>query len=97
MLPAEERAWFRKGPRVCPSDSSKSLLFDPYTGETHFLGDLPALILSVIDDTALPLEELAERLAGPISLDETARAQINGALVFLEAAELVESKPRSAK
>jgi hypothetical protein len=62
------------------------------TGETHFLGELPALLVSVVGETPVPLEDLVERLAGSIALDQHARTQINSALLFLEAAELVESR-----
>jgi len=69
------------------------VVFDPSTGETHFVTQLPALILAELDTTPRSVAELIERLAGPVELGETEEQQILDALSRLEAAELVESEP----
>ena len=70
-------------------------MFDPATGETHFLSDLPALLLAAVDGQPPDVAPLIERVAGPVSLDGHAEAQVAAALIYLESAELVESRPMS--
>ena len=87
------RRWFRSGVAlIWERGVGEGGVFDPRSGETHFLNDLPSLVLSVIDDQPSTLHELVERLAGPVDLDPTAQSQIVSALLFLEGAELVESQ-----
>jgi len=89
----EQRLWFRDAPALAVGESPlDGVVFDPATGETHFLNELPALLLSSIDGTPRPIAALVERIAGPTELDAEARTQIIGALVSLERAELVESR-----
>ncbi len=45
-------------------------VFDPATGETHFLTELPALLLEAIGPSPATALELVERLAGPVDLDD---------------------------
>ncbi len=66
-------------------------MFDPATGETHFLSDLPALIVTIVDDDWASHTNIIERYAGPVELDGSAETQVIAALVSLERAELVES------
>lgn len=86
------RYWVRAGvPLVYEELGGATAVFDPYTGETHYVSELPVLLLSCIDaQPALP-EELISRLAGDVELDKDARSQVLASLVYLEAAELVES------
>lgn len=87
------RRWYRNGPDlIWERGLGDSIVFDPRCGETHFLSDLPALILSVIDSTPASAEQLIDRFAGPVALDSDAQSQVLAALVFLEGAELVESQ-----
>jgi PqqD family protein of HPr-rel-A system len=67
------------------------LLFDPFTGDTHFLNDLPFLLLQAIDDTPRSVSEISERLAVDEELDADAAAQINQTLLSLASSRLVES------
>lgn len=67
-------------------------MFDPATGETHFLSELPALIATTLDGEWAPHAELVTRYAGPVELDAAAEAQFVAALTSLERAELVESR-----
>ena len=67
-------------------------MFDPATGETHFLSDLPALLLAAVDAEPAEVATLIDRIAGPVTLDGQAQAQVVAALIFLESAELVESR-----
>ena len=89
-----KRRWFRSGEAVIRENGvGEEVVFDPSSGETHFLSDLPSLILSVVDDEPATYMELLERFSGPVDLDSQAESQIFAALMFLEGAELVESQP----
>ena len=88
-----ERLWRLHATTTITEQFDDSLVvFDPATGETHFLADLPALVLAELDDEPRSVRELIERLAGPVELDRAAEQQILTALTQLEAAELVESR-----
>lgn len=67
-------------------------MFDPASGETHFLSELPALLLSAIDADWCAFDVLVERIAGPLELDPQDQAKIVSSLGYLEGAELVESQ-----
>lgn len=69
-----------------------SAVFDPQSGETHFLAELPALIAATVDADWASADELVARYAGQVDLDDAAKAQILAALASLEAAEIVESR-----
>lgn len=87
------RAWRRCGPDLAWGDDSEPrAVFDPATGETHFLTQLPALLLEEIGQTPTPAAELIERLAGPVDLDSDAAARVTAALRELEGAGLIESE-----
>jgi PqqD family protein of HPr-rel-A system len=86
--------WRRLGPTlVWGNEPGQGPVFDPATGETHFLSELPALIATILDDTWASHVELISRYAGPVQLDAAAEAQFLAALASLERAELVESRP----
>lgn len=87
------RTWRRVGPPlVWDGDPGAGAVFDPLSGETHFLTDLPALIAATVDaDWSCPWD-LVVRYAGEVDLDPAAQAQILAALASLEAAEIVESR-----
>lgn len=90
---ASKRLWSRCGPEVVwASTPEYGVVFDPTTGSTHFLSELPALLLSTITDTPESSLNLLERLVGPITVDRKEIAKITAALSYLEAAELVESR-----
>lgn len=90
--------WFRNGaPLVWAQTPGEGPVFDPATGETHFLNELPALILQSIDADPVSFPTLVERLAGPVDLDEQEKEKIVAALVYLEGAELVESRLPQAR
>ncbi len=92
MTPSE-RLWRLQATTTLSEQIDNSLVvFDPTTGETHFLADLPALVLAELDDKPRSIRELIERLAGPVELGHVAEQQILTALTQLEAAELVESR-----
>lgn len=89
-----DRRWFRsRADLIWEQGVGEGIVYDPSSGETHFLSDLPSLILSVVDDIPASYAELVERFAGPVELDPIAQSQIVAALLFLEGAELVESSP----
>lgn len=95
-MAAPERLW-NCAARTRPLEEildDELVLFDPSTDETHFLSELPALILAELDATPRSLAELVDRLVGPGELDPAAEQKIRLALTHLEAAELVESQPR---
>ena len=90
---AETRFWLRSGPELVWQDApGLGAVFDPATGETHFLNELPAVILLAIDKTPVSFSALVERLGGGDEIDERAAAKILAALSLLETAELVESR-----
>ena len=88
----EEPVWYRKGtPLHQETHAQSAVIFDPDTGETHFLSDLPSIVLHKIDDFPATLSVLIGRLDGPENLEPEAREQILTALMYLERAELVTS------
>jgi PqqD family protein of HPr-rel-A system len=66
-------------------------VFDPATGETHFLNALPLLLLEAMAESPSTAENLIDALAGPVELNDDAAQRITAALHLLEDAELVES------
>lgn len=66
-------------------------MFDPQSGETHFVSDLPFLVLSVLDQTPRTPDEIARLLSGPDALDSSSLEKIRSTLVYLAQAEIVES------
>jgi PqqD family protein of HPr-rel-A system len=92
MQYSSRRLWMRDGPELVEETfGSVCAVFDPATGETNFITELPALILTVIDEQPSTLQSLIGRLAGPIDMDQQAQEKVFTALEFLAAAELVES------
>lgn len=88
----EQRLWSRSAqPLVWESLADLGAVYDPSSGETHFLAELPALLLPLISDDPMTASALVDRLAGPGGLDAQANARIVAALNYLEDAELVES------
>jgi PqqD family protein of HPr-rel-A system len=71
-------------------------VFDPVSGETHFLNELPVLLLQQLGATPLTLAELASRLAYGKDLGADALAKISTCLAELERVGLVESVAASA-
>lgn len=67
------------------------IIFDPATGETHFLNDLPLLLLSMIDREPRDLRRLCCLLTGSDDVAAESEMKITSALVSLAHAELVES------
>jgi PqqD family protein of HPr-rel-A system len=68
-------------------------VYDPASGETHFLNELPSLLLDVIDAQPRTVEQLIALLNEGEALDTDAKKNIEFALAYLEQAELVESAP----
>lgn len=90
---ATERQWRRCGPPlVWENAPGEGAVFDPASGETHFLSELPALLLSSIGQEWRDLASLIVHIAGSDDLEDQHRAKILSALTFLESAELVESR-----
>lgn len=89
----EQSAWYRRGAELLwESQGDGSAVFDPDTGETHFLSDLPAMALAEIGDTPVTLSGLIARLDAPEDLPAEARQQIHAALLSLEQVELITSE-----
>ncbi len=87
------RSWRRIGPAlVWDGEPGAGAVFDPLSGETHFLAELPALFAATVDADWASAPELVARYAGQVDLDDVAKAQILTALTSLEAAEIVESR-----
>jgi PqqD family protein of HPr-rel-A system len=93
-----ETCWFRRSPSPIRANGfALRPVFDPLSGETHFLSDLPDLVLDVIDTHPRPLDEIITRLTDGEPLDDEGIAgNVAKALAYLEQAELVESSDCSA-
>lgn len=76
---------------VVLSSNGESVVFDRATGDTHFLSELPVLVLQQIDEKPVTMAQLLVRLDCPEDLDDLAVAKIRDALATLEKAELVNS------
>ena len=98
MIQQNRGVWRRIGPAVSKIPQlDPTPVFDPATGETHFLSPLPALLLGAIDGQWAFYNEIVDRIAGPVDYDGQAETQIITALMFLERAELVESQAAPAE
>ncbi len=84
--------WMRPAPPcVFEALGANTAAFDPITGETHLLNELPAMLLSTLNNDAASTADLIARIAGPIQLEPHDEDQIVTALAFLESAGLAES------
>ena len=91
------RHWFRCGPDLVFGDEDTlTPVFDPATAETHFLNDLPLLLLSAIGSEPRGFDALVADLAGD-DIDDHARGRLYATLLQLEQAELVESVLRAPR
>lgn len=89
--------WYRDAPRYLQEAfDGVHAIFDPATGETHFLAELPALILTAVDNQPATPEALMDRLIGSDDAGRAMEQQVSATLQFLAAAELVESTPSAA-
>ncbi|MCP5317461.1 MAG: HPr-rel-A system PqqD family peptide chaperone [Chromatiaceae bacterium] len=66
-------------------------VFDPLTGETHFLSVLPAMVLEAVNEAPQTTERIAHSLGDPADFDAAAMKKVADALRYLERAEIVES------
>lgn len=90
---ANTTLWARYGPEpVRESFDVTEIIFDPSTGETHFLNELPSLLLSVVQHQPLSLNALIGRLAGDVEVSEQGREDILATLQFLAGAEIIEHR-----
>lgn len=88
-----KKLWVRCAPKpVSMLFGEWTLVFDPATGETHFLTELPALLLDAVNDEGSHARELVERCVGQEQHAFDLASQVTLALDFLEAAELVETE-----
>ena len=89
-----ERAWTRKGAPLCWEEtrSGSAVVFDPETGATHFLSDLPTILLKQVGDDPADLAGLIDRIDGPSELAPDEKQRILSTLVTLEQAELITSE-----
>lgn len=88
-----ERRWFRTtaAPDVA-SGLSPTPVFDPATGETHFLNELPLMLLSAINARPQLATSLARQIFGDsIALGNAELARVETALRLLKNAEIIES------
>lgn len=70
-----------------------TVTFDPLTGETWFLNDLPVLLLETLEQHPLSIDDIIARLAGDLPLQADQREAVLAALHHLEQSELVQSLP----
>lgn len=67
-----------------------AIVFDPDSGQTHFLSELPALLLENIGASPRTIDQIAALIDAPAELHVDAREQIRRALALLKTKELVE-------
>ena len=84
-----DRRWYRAGADVCREQFEQMVVFDPPTGETHFLSELPLILLTTIGSESRGLGEVAARL--DVQLDGDSKIRVLDALYQLQQAGLVES------
>jgi hypothetical protein len=93
---ADLRSWRRVSVDCpeCSYDGHTVIMFDPSSGETHFLSPLPNLVLAHLSVEYLAFGQLIQELAGesPDGLGGDSLTAIAATLDFLEGAELVESQ-----
>lgn len=70
-------------------------MFDVLSGETHFLGELPTLLLEQISEQPVTFEEISRCIDAPADLPSDASDQIRKAIVVLEQNELIDSEFQS--
>ena len=68
-------------------------VFNPLTGDTYFLNELPLLLLELLAASPLSVDGLIARLTNDLSSDAVEHARIQLALEFLQRCELVQSFP----
>lgn len=85
----QERLWYRTGPALLIDELGAA--FDPLTGETHMLADLPLLLAESVSSRPSPKQALVDRLAGELELDEAGWQRIDLALLQLESAGIIAS------
>lgn len=92
----EKVEWWRNAacPLVWSESSAVDAVFDPATGETHLLNELPGLILRAIDTQPRNAGRIIEAMAGASAeeLGRSGRDQVIAALDYLRGAELIESR-----
>ena len=92
--------WFRLSEALLEfaPDGERVVLFDKTTGETHFLNELNALVLSRISEEGCSLEQLVESLEewSGTELEPESISKVKAALQALEDAELVEYRSEKA-
>lgn len=76
---------------VWGSPAGHGVAFDPATGETHFLTELPTLLLEAVSASPATAEDLVAQLAGPVELDDKSAERVTVALRHLHHAGLIES------
>jgi hypothetical protein len=98
MTISEHSSWLRLGPPVRQLTSlSPSPVFDPLTGETLFLSDLPAMLLEAIDSSPRSVEELLSVLVGPVDLVDSKLDVVFAAIQHLSDAGLIERVSQQAR
>lgn len=84
--------WSRFGANiVLEALPSANAVFDPETGETHFVSELPTLVLQAVGPDPATAAKLIQKIAGPVELDENSIEAVHSSLQQLEYAGLVES------
>jgi PqqD family protein of HPr-rel-A system len=83
--------WRRQSPPLnCQSIPPAYAIFDPSSGDTHFLSELPTLLLQSIDHKARSALDLLIAIAGEDVYSEEQIQRAEAALRELEKAGLVE-------
>jgi len=92
LTASANRRWHRLGQDVLAEQFEQAIIFDPQTGETHFLSELPLMLLSAVNSKPQDIRELTAHLDPELDLNDGSRVKILEALYQLEQAGLVESE-----
>ena len=86
--------WHRKGEKILIERFEYAVVFDPQTGETHFLSELPMMLLAVVCPQPQDIRKLSESLDSGVDLTSELKVRMLQALQQLEYVELIESSLR---
>lgn len=92
LTASAKRRWCRLGEDACIEQFERAIVFDPQTGDTHFLSDLPLMLLSAVYSTPQDIKELTAHLDSDLDLDNGSRVKILEALYQMEQVGLLESR-----
>jgi PqqD family protein of HPr-rel-A system len=83
--------WSREGPAIAYQTVSEvTVAYDPATGETHFLSDLPAMVLEIVSTSPSTEHEILRALSAPLDPSQELLDRLQSALKQLKQAGLID-------